>query len=112
MSEERVHAREVEMVAHDHEVARGPAGLEPACRVRDEHAGDAEARHRADAVHDLPERMALVHVHAALHADYRYIADVTEAEVAGVADDLRRRQMGERLVRELDEIREAVGEGA
>ena len=107
-----MHAREVQVIADDHQVAGGPARLEPARGVRDEHAGDAEPRHGPHAVHDLPERVALVDVHAALHADDRYVVDVTEAEVAGVPDHLRRGQVGERLVGNLDELGQAVGERA
>jgi hypothetical protein len=47
-----------------------------------------------------------------LHADYRYIADLPEAEVAGVADDARRRDVRDLRVRDLLEIAEIVREGA
>jgi hypothetical protein len=63
-------------------------------------------------VHDLPDGVALVGVHAALHANYRYLADAPEAEVAGVPDHPRGGEVRQRLVRDLDEIAEAVGKGA
>ncbi len=98
-------------VGDDHQIARRPACLEPAGRVRDEHALDAEPRHRSHAVHDLPERMALVVVHAALHADDRHVADVSKAEVAVVSDHLRGGEVRQLLVGHLHEIGQRVGKG-
>ena len=69
---------------------RSPAdhdGSEPAGRVRQEDARDAEPRHGARPVDDRFDGVPFVEVNAPLHAHDRDAEDLAEAEVAAVTRD-------------------------
>src|SRR3984893_95295 len=105
---ERIRALQVDVIADHHQAALRIIAIDTAGGSREDDCLNAQARENADGERYFLYGISFVEMHAALHSGHGDIANLSDDQLAGVADGCRAREVRDSCVGNFRGVTELV----
>src|ERR1700682_3009003 len=106
---ERIRALQVDVIADHYQAALRIVAIDTAGGIGEDDGFNAHARENADGERYFLYGISFVKMHAALHSGYGDIANLSDDQLAGVADGCRAREVWDVRVGNFRGVTELVG---